>query len=96
MSKLEVFEINANGAGWVALENSTKKLDIELAILTNAEITVTRLDTPEVRTCKVCEYAHDGLYCLNCFTGERVNVSTQPRRYKFARVMKLTPVTCKK
>ena len=54
MSKLEVFEINENGAGWVALENSTKKLDIELAILTNAEISVKRLDVPEVRTCKVC------------------------------------------
>ena len=96
MSKLEVFEINENGAGWVALENSTKKLDIELAILTNAEISVKRLDVPEVRTCKVCEYAHEGLYCTNCFTGERVNVSTKPGRYQFAKVIKVTPVTCNK
>lgn len=38
MATLEIFEMNSNGAGWVALENSTKKLDIELAILTKSEM----------------------------------------------------------
>jgi hypothetical protein len=38
MGYLEVFEMNSNGAGWVSLENASAdtKLDLELAILTNA------------------------------------------------------------
>ena len=37
---IEVFEMNSNGAGWVLLENASAntKLDLELAILTNAEM----------------------------------------------------------
>jgi hypothetical protein len=37
---IEVFEINKNGAGWVSLENASAstKLDLELAILTKAEM----------------------------------------------------------
>jgi hypothetical protein len=37
---IEVFEMNKNGAGWVSLENASAntKLDLELAILTNAEM----------------------------------------------------------
>ncbi len=37
---IEVFEMNKNGAGWVSLENASvdTKLDLELAILTNAEV----------------------------------------------------------
>jgi hypothetical protein len=94
MSTLEIFRINENGAGWVALENATtsEKLDLELAILTNAEIKVTSTKPVEVRTCKVCEFAHEGLYCSNCFTGERVRVG----KTKFSKVIKLTPTTCKK
>lgn len=40
MGSLEIFRINENGAGWVSLENATtsEKLDLELAILTKAEI----------------------------------------------------------
>jgi len=40
MANLEIFEINENGAGWVSLENATtsEKLDLELAILTKAEM----------------------------------------------------------
>jgi hypothetical protein len=72
------------------------KIDLEWALMNKPEIVVTRTTPVEVRTCKVCEYAHEGLYCGNCFTGERVNVSTQPNRYKFSRVMKLTPNTCHK
>ena len=49
-----------------------------------------------LKTCKVCEYAHEGLYCSNCFTGKRVNVSKKPNGFRFARVIKLTPITCKK
>lgn len=68
------------------------KTDIEWALMNNAEITVKRLDTPTVRTCKVCEYAHEELYCTNCFTGERIRVGAR----KFSKVMKVTPVTCTK
>ncbi len=37
---IEIFEMNSNGAGWVSLENASSdtKLDLELAILTNAEV----------------------------------------------------------
>jgi hypothetical protein len=40
MATLEIFEMNSNGAGWVALENASAdtKLDLELAILTKAEV----------------------------------------------------------
>lgn len=36
---LEIFRIDENGAGWVSLENATisEKLDLELALATNAE-----------------------------------------------------------
>ena len=38
MATLEIFEMNSNGAGWSALENvsADTKLDLELAIVTNA------------------------------------------------------------
>ena len=40
MSKLEMFRIDENGAGWVSLENATDSelLDLELAIVTKAEM----------------------------------------------------------
>ena len=40
MGYLEIFEMNENGAGWVSLENASasSKLDLELAILTKAEM----------------------------------------------------------
>ena len=40
MANLEIFEMNSNGAGWVSLENASAstKLDLELAILTKAEM----------------------------------------------------------
>jgi hypothetical protein len=66
------------------------KTDIEWALMNNAPFTVKRLDAPTVGTCKVCEYAHEGLYCVNCFTGERVRLNG----FRFAKVMKLTPKTC--
>ena len=36
---LEIFRLDENGAGWVSLENATmsEKLDLDLAIATNAE-----------------------------------------------------------
>lgn len=84
------------------------KLDLELAILTNAEMQMNCykchkaipngigsycLDCKQVnlRTCKVCEYAHEGLYCDNCFTGERVRVG----KTKFAKVIRLHDITKK-
>lgn len=40
MANLEIFEMNSNGAGWVDLENTSTStlLDLELAILTKAEM----------------------------------------------------------
>ena len=40
MGYLEIFEMNENGAGWVSLENASAstKLDLELAMLTKAEM----------------------------------------------------------
>ena len=92
MGSLEIFRINENGAGWVSLENASAstKLDLEwaLADYKNVEVKVRRLDTPKVRTCQICELAHEGLYCFNCFTGERVRLG----KTKFAKVMRLHEV----
>jgi hypothetical protein len=92
MATLEIFRLDENGAGWVSLENATtsEKIDLEWA-LANAkvsEIKVRRLDNPKVRTCQICELAHEGLYCSNCFTGERVRLGYS----KFAKVMRLHEV----
>jgi hypothetical protein len=40
MGYLEIFEMNSEGAGWVSLENASAdtKLDLELALLTKAEM----------------------------------------------------------
>ena len=40
MGTLEIFRLDENGAGWVSLENATadEKLDLELAIVTKAEV----------------------------------------------------------
>jgi len=89
MANLEIFEINENGAGWVSLENASAstKLDLEwaLADYKNVEIKVRRLDNPKIITCKICELAHEGLYCTNCFTGERVRLG----KTKFAKEIRL-------
>ncbi len=85
------------------------KIDLEWALANKAEMTLNcyKCHTPipngvgsycdscrkvTLKTCPVCEYAHEGLYCSNCFTGERVRLGY----IKFASVMKLTPVSCKK
>jgi hypothetical protein len=96
MSTLEIFEMNENGAGWVSLENASQstKTDLEWALINHksAKIEVRRLDKPTIRTCSICELAHEGLYCFNCFTGYRVRVS----KTKFAREIRLTPISCNK
>ena len=88
---------------------NSEKIALEWALLNNAEMQMRCykchknipngigsycLDCKKVnlRTCKVCEYAHEGLYCENCFTGERVRLG----KTKFARVMKVTPISCRK
>jgi len=37
---IEIFRLNENGAGWVSLKNATDSelLDLELAVLTKAEV----------------------------------------------------------
>lgn len=92
MAKLEIFQMNENGAGWTALENlsASEKLDLEWALANHrsSNIKARRLDTPKVRTCQICELAHEGLYCVNCFTGERVRLGGT----KFASVIRLHEV----
>jgi hypothetical protein len=46
-----------------------------------------------LRSCPICEFGHEGLYCENCFTGEIVNYKVN-NRWKRSRVIKLTPNTC--
>lgn len=108
---LEILEMNANGVGWVSLENASieNKIALEWAIMNNAEMQVLchvcHIEIPSgtgnacakhttYRTCKVCDMPHDGLYCSNCFTGTRVNVSKKPNGFRFSSVMRLTPVSC--
>ena len=107
---LEILEMNANGVGWVSLENASieNKIALEWAILNNAEMKVLchicHIEIPSgtgnacakhkqanLRTCQICELAHEGLYCSNCFTGERVRVG----KTKFAKVIKLNDITKK-
>jgi hypothetical protein len=61
------------------------KLDLEWALMNKAEVVVKQTTPTPVGICKVCEYAHEGLYCTNCFTGERVRVGAR----KFAKVIRL-------
>ena len=84
---LEIKRINDLEFQPIEFADKDLLMELELGLMTTpiSEIKVKRLDTPTVRTCKVCEYAHEGLYCQNCFTGERVRVG----RTKFAKVMKL-------
>ena len=92
MATLEMFRMNENGAGWVALEEMTtsEKIDLEWALSNHSSVKITarRLDNPKVRTCPICELAHEGLYCFNCFTGERVRLG----KTKFASVIRLHEV----
>ena len=109
---LEIFQLNENGAGWVSLENATPSelLDLELAIITNAEIKLfcveCHIEIPAgignkcakhttFRTCNICEMPHGGLYCNNCLNGTRVNISKKENGYRFVSVLRLTPVSCK-
>jgi hypothetical protein len=71
------------------------KIDLEWALMNNAEMVVVSTTPVKVNTCKVCEYAHEGLYCENCFTGERVNVSAQGKFNKWAKVIRIHDITKK-
>lgn len=96
MGSLEIFEMNNSGAGWVSLENASQstKIDLEWALINHksANIQVRRLNAPTIRTCDICELAHEGLYCINCYTGYRVRLG----KTKFAREIKLNDSKCKK
>ena len=89
-------EIKVNDS-FVPFEYAPKsvKIDLEWALMNNAEMVVVSTTAPVVRTCKVCEYAHEGLYCSNCFTGERVNVSAQGKFNKWAKVIRIHDITKK-
>jgi hypothetical protein len=110
MSTLEITTVNANGVTTLPLElvDASTKLDLEIAILTNAPMALNcyKCHTPipngigsfcnscrvvNLKTCKVCGYGHEGLYCSNCFTGERVRLG----KTKFTKVIKLSPTICK-
>jgi hypothetical protein len=80
-----------------------EKLELELALAFNAEMKVLcvtcHIEIPagtgnacakhsSYRVCQICELPHDGLYCSNCFTGERVRVGAR----KFAKVIRLQEI----
>lgn len=87
MATLEFTTIDANGVTTRTLSelSSSEKVALEWAIV-NKDLEFKRTTPIPVGTCKVCEYAHEGLYCPNCFTGERVRCGKG-----FAKVMVLTP-----
>ena len=66
MATLEIFEMNSNGAGWVALENLTKKIDIELAILTKSEMKMLcfkcHVEIPRGNVCVNHKNVRGGIY----------------------------------
>ena len=64
---------------------------LEWAMMNKAEVVVKQTTPIPVNSCKICDIAHTTLYCTNCLTGERVRLSNR----KFAKVIKLTPNTCK-
>jgi hypothetical protein len=87
MSNLEIKRINDLEFQPIEFADKDLVMDLELGLMTTpiSKIVVKRLDNPTVRTCKICEFAHEGLYCTNCFTGERVRVGAR----KFAKVIRL-------
>ena len=87
MSSLEIKRINDLEFQPIEFADKDLVMDLELGLMTTpiSEIVVKRLDNPTIRTCKICEFAHEGLYCTNCFTGERVRVGAR----KFAKVIRL-------
>ena len=87
MSNLEIKRINDLEFQPVEFADKDLIMQLELGLMTTpiSEIVVTSTKPVEVHICKVCEYAHEGLYCTNCFTGERVRVGAR----KFAKVIRL-------
>jgi hypothetical protein len=85
-------EIKVNDS-FVPFEFAPKSeiIALEWAMMNKAEIKVTRTTPAVVRTCKICEFAHEGLYCTNCYTGKRVRLGER----KFATEIKLTPTACR-
>jgi hypothetical protein len=84
---LEIKRINDLEFQPIEFADKDLVLELELGLMTTpiSEIKVTTTKAIELRVCKVCEYSHEGLYCTNCFTGERVRVG----RTKFAKVIRL-------
>ena len=86
------------------------KLDLEWALINNAEIKINCVtchkeipagtgnacaEHTSYKVCKICLLPHAGLYCSNCFTGERVNVSAQGKFNKWAKVIRIHDITKK-
>jgi len=94
---MATLEVKVNDS-FVPLEYapSDVKISLEWALMNNAPMVVKSTTPAVVRVCKVCEYAHEGLYCTNCFTGERVNCSPAGKFNKWSKVMRITPTTCNK
>jgi hypothetical protein len=65
---MEIFRLNENGAGWVSLENATNSelLDLELAILTKAEVKMfcfkCHVEIPRGNVCVNHKNVRGGIY----------------------------------
>ena len=68
MSTLEIFRLDENGAGWVSLENATvsEKLDLEIALLTKAEVKMLcfkcHVEIPRGNVCVNHKNVRGGIY----------------------------------
>ena len=96
MSELEIFTMNATGAGWVPLSLSDK-VSLEVDLMTGAKVTLSCLvcsvpvpegrghsycdkHTPNNPSCGSCGCVQMGLYCSHCFTG-RIGTTPTGERY---------------
>ena len=86
MTTLEFITMNENGVTTRSFSelSSDEKISLEWAII-NKDLEFRRTTPIRVGVCKVCVQPHQGLYCTNCFTGERVRVGAR----KFAKVIRL-------
>jgi hypothetical protein len=81
---------NAGFADLVELE-----MALSYAMKNPDSVKVTSTKEIPVNFCNICNQPHAGLYCTNCLTGKRVNISKRPNGFRFVNVIKLTPINTK-
>ena len=76
----------------------SEKIALEWALMNvkPEDIKVTSTSPVNVKTCKICGFGFDAVYCVNCYTGKRVNVSAPGKFNKWSTEIKLTPTACRR